>query len=133
MKVIFDSNIWVSYAIGNHLNDIPDLLLRPDVMLFACAELFEELNRIREYPKLQKILKPERVEATLELIHAKAVVVPLTNPEADFADPKDNYLLDLCSAVIADYLVTGDKQLLALEQYGETRIVTYSIFRDLVL
>jgi putative PIN family toxin of toxin-antitoxin system len=69
----------------------------------------DEFERTRHYPKLQKYLKPERVAATIELINAKANVVSILYRTADFIDSKDNYLLDLCQTVLADYLVTGDK------------------------
>lgn len=132
MKIIFDNNIWVSYAIGNHLSDIPAILLRTDIELFACAELFEEFNRVLQYSKLQKLLKPQRVADTLELINAKANIVTIFQQDADFEDAKDNYLLDLCKTVEADYLVTGDNLLLALEIYSSTNIITYRKFCELL-
>ncbi len=46
MKVVFDNNIWLSYAIGNHLDDLPHILLRNDIELFACSELLDEFERI---------------------------------------------------------------------------------------
>lgn len=130
MKVIFDNNIWLSYAIGNHLDDLPHILLRKDIELFACSELLDEFERTRHYPKLQKYLKPERVAATIELINAKANVVSILYRTADFIDAKDNYLLDLCQTVLADYLVTGDKPLLALEYFDKTQIISYRAFCD---
>lgn len=132
MKVIFDNNIWLSYAIGNHLDDIPQILLRNDVELFACPELLEEFERTRQYPKLQKYLKPERVATTIELINAKAVVISIAYRTADFTDSDDNYLLDLCQTVSADFLVTGDKPLLRLKLYGQTQILTYREFCELL-
>lgn len=132
MRIIFDNNIWISYAIGNHLNDIPAILLHPDIELFACAELFEEFDRVRQYPKLQKLLKPQRVADTLELVNAKAIILTIIQQNADFSDPKDNYLLDLCQISEANYLVTGDKRLLALEIYGNTHITTYRKFCEIL-
>lgn len=132
MKVIFDNNIWISYAIGKHLNDIPNILKRLDIELFACAELFAEFNNAVQYPKLVKILRPERVVETFELMNARALLVAIAERTADFSDAKDNYLLDLCDTVLADYLVTGDKPLLALGQHHQTRIVTYRAFCEML-
>ncbi|MEO6036774.1 MAG: putative toxin-antitoxin system toxin component, PIN family [Saprospiraceae bacterium] len=132
MKVILDNNIWISYALGNHLDDLPGILQRADIEIYACAELFDEFERVRQYPKLLKILKPQRLVATIELMTAKAISITIATPTADFADAKDNYLLDLCKTVPADFLVTGDKLLLALNNYGQTRIITYRAFRDLL-
>lgn len=132
MKVIFDNNIWISYAIGKHLNDTPSILKRTDVEMFVCDELFAEFERAVRYPKLAKILNPERVIETLELMNAKAFRVPIARRAADFSDAKDNYLLDLCDTVLADFLVTGDKPLLQLSRYNQTRIVTYREFCELL-
>lgn len=132
MKVVFDNNIWLSYAIGNHLDDIPQILLRKDVEMFACPELLDEFERVRHYPKLQKYLKPERVATTIELINAKAIVIPIAYRSADFTDSDDNFLLDLCQATSADFLVTGDKPLLALKLYGQTQILSYREFCGLL-
>lgn len=132
MRVVFDNNIWISYAIGKHLNDIPVILKNPNVELFSCDELFAEFERVRQYPKLQKWLRPERAAETFELMQAKAVVVQITTRTANFVDVKDNYLLDLCNAAQVEYLVTGDKQLLALDTFNATRILTYRAFCDIL-
>src|ERR1035438_6302260 len=39
-------------------------------------------------------------------------------------DPKDSFLLALAEASQADFLVTGDKELLSLKHYKSTRIIT---------
>ena len=48
-------------------------------------------------------------------------------------DPQDNYLLGLCEAGEADYLVTGDKSgLLSLKRHKATRIATAREFAALL-
>jgi predicted nucleic acid-binding protein len=44
--------------------------------------------------------------------------------------PKDNFLLALAKDGKAHYLLTGDKDLLDLEKFGKTRIVTISHFLE---
>jgi putative PIN family toxin of toxin-antitoxin system len=128
MSVVFDNNIWISYAIGKQLNDIPILLKHPDLELFACNELLDEFERVRQYPKLQKFLTHERAAETFELMLATAVMVQITARTANFTDAKDNYLLDRCNVAQVDFLVTGDKLLLALETFNKTRILSYRAF-----
>ncbi|MGA0558876.1 putative toxin-antitoxin system toxin component, PIN family [Larkinella sp. VNQ87] len=43
-------------------------------------------------------------------------------------DANDNYLLGVCEACQADFLVTGDMDLLLLENYQNTKIVTMAEF-----
>ncbi|MGZ5191833.1 MAG: putative toxin-antitoxin system toxin component, PIN family, partial [Flavisolibacter sp.] len=43
-------------------------------------------------------------------------------------DPKDNFLLALAKDGKADYLLTGEKDLLELKKFGKTKIQTISTF-----
>ena len=43
-------------------------------------------------------------------------------------DPKDNHILALAHEADANFIVTGDKDLLVLENYKETKIVTPADF-----
>jgi len=43
-------------------------------------------------------------------------------------DANDMYLLSLAETVQADFILTGDKDLLTLQSYRQTKIVTYSMF-----
>src|SRR3546814_1174051 len=48
-------------------------------------------------------------------------------------DPRDDFLLGLCEAGRADWLITGNKDdLLALECHGSSRIVTAATLADLL-
>ena len=47
-------------------------------------------------------------------------------------DSKDNFLLGLCSVGSADFLVTGDMDLLELLEYQGTRIINPSEFEKLI-
>jgi len=46
-------------------------------------------------------------------------------------DPKDDFILECATIVQADYIVTGDKDLLSLEHFGSTQIVTPHQFLDI--
>lgn len=49
------------------------------------------------------------------------------------SDPNDDFLLALCEAGNADYLVTGDKSgLLSLKRHRATKIVSARDFADLL-
>lgn len=43
-------------------------------------------------------------------------------------DPKDNFLLSFAKDGRADYLVTGDKDLLVVSRFGDTKIVAIKEF-----
>lgn len=43
-------------------------------------------------------------------------------------DPKDDFILSLCKDGNADYLITGDKDLLVLNPFENTKIMTITDF-----
>jgi predicted nucleic acid-binding protein len=45
-------------------------------------------------------------------------------------DPKDNFLLALAKDGKADFLLTGDKDLLHLKKFGKTKIATMTSFME---
>ena len=47
-------------------------------------------------------------------------------------DPKDSYLLAMAEASQAEFLVTGDKELLALKHHKSTRILTPAAMIELL-
>lgn len=47
-------------------------------------------------------------------------------------DPKDNYLPALSKDGEADYLVSGDEDLLMIEQFEKTKIIDYTTFVSLL-
>jgi len=48
-------------------------------------------------------------------------------------DRKDDYLLELCYKVGADFLLTGDNDLLVLQKFECTKIVLFNHFMDIQL
>jgi hypothetical protein len=47
-------------------------------------------------------------------------------------DPKDSYLLAMAQASQAEFLVTGDKELLSLRKYKSTRIIAPAAMVELL-
>jgi len=48
----------------------------------------------------------------------------------DCRDPKDNKFLELAAVSKADFLITGDEDLLILDPFRSTRILTLSEFAE---
>ncbi len=74
------------------------------------------------------------IEATgLEFVAAlqeRAFNIIVTTTVSVCRDAKDNYLLALARDAKADYLITGDDDLLILLQFESTKIVTLKQFFD---
>jgi putative PIN family toxin of toxin-antitoxin system len=79
-------------------------------------------------PKLRKYFTLEDLTDLLEVIEDYSEMVEVRTPIDLCRDPKDNFLLSLGIDGKADYLITGDQDLLVLESVGNLRICTISDF-----
>ncbi|SEJ19879.1 hypothetical protein SAMN05216327_10744 [Dyadobacter sp. SG02] len=66
----------------------------------------------------------------LALSHARKVDCPSFPSIA--RDLNDNYLLGICDCCSADFLITGDKDLLDLKRYNSTLILSMSQFARII-
>lgn len=83
-------------------------------------------------PKFAKKISPQDINDLKTAISDEAVFVAVTTSIQKSRDPNDNFILDLCIDGNADFLITGDADLLVLNPLGETTILTpkdfYSLF-----
>ena len=70
---------------------------------------------VAKRPKLRKYISRDELEDLLETIDEVAEFVKVASNVTECRDPKDNYLLSLAIDGKADYLLTGDKDLLELK------------------
>ena len=68
----------------------------------------------------------------VSLLHLKSERIEIKEHFEDCRDPKDNFLLDLCVSGNADYLITGDDDLLALNPFHGVKIIHYQRFRKIL-
>jgi putative PIN family toxin of toxin-antitoxin system len=91
------------------------------------GQLLEELTRkAHEKKYLADRITPQELQEFVALLSELAEAIPHI-PEAIPAvtrDPKDDYLLAYALVGQADYLVTGDEDLLVLKQIDQVKIVT---------
>ena len=125
--VIFDSNIWISFAIGKRLNELKIALTHPNVKVFVCRKLLWEVSGTIQKSKFAKYISPERRQMLLELMEA-CHCVEIEGQITISRDPNDDFLLDLATKINADYLITRDNDLLVLKKYQQTNIVSFSSF-----
>lgn len=92
----------------------------------ALTEKAERLRRTYEYPD-------DKVETFLEAVAALATPVgDLPTLHVVPLDPKDDAIVATAVKARAEYLVSGDRHLLALGEYEGIRIVTPRQFLDLL-
>ena len=139
MRVIFDTNILISYLLipqgKSPINTIVEAAVLGVFTLLVSADLLEELKcRIATKPYLAQRIEPARVELLVDALLANAETIPRIDepfPEVG-RDRKDDYLIAYGHVGQADYLVTGDEDLLLLKEVGSLKIVTPRQFADLL-
>ncbi len=78
--------------------------------------------------KLKKYFPEESVKELIELLETIAKKIEIKPAHFINRDPKDNFLLDLIDFSKADYLVTGDKDLLTHNPFKTAKILTPTEF-----
>ncbi len=124
LKFVFDTNVLVSALISTKGN--PALLLdkvRKSYTLFISKDIIDELEDVISRDKFG--LTDEEVNTFIEaIISFSEVVNPAIKLNVLKSDPDDNKILECAIACGASYIVSGDKHLLDLREYGEVKIIT---------
>ena len=127
-RIIVDSNIWISSLLK------PSFLNRVEVVFgteycLLCSEMsFRELDKAMCKPYPAKRIFRADYEEFVAKLRDNAELVDVHSVVEVCRDPKDNFLLALAKDGNADYLITGDDDLLVLETFEKTKIVTLTDF-----
>lgn len=127
-RIILDTNLWVSFLISGKCERLDILLFDHHCKLLFSKELLEEFLEVTRRPKLRKYFELDDLTELLEVIEEYSEMVEVSTSVDLCRDPKDNFLLSLGIDGKADYLLTGDNDLLVIEKVGDLRICTISDF-----
>ena len=131
-KSLKTCHFWLKHlAIGKRLNELRIALTHPKVEVFVCQKLLWEVRVTTQKPKLLKYISQDRQKMLLELMHA-CQCVSIVEQISISRDSNDDYLLDLAVTADADFLVTGDNDLLILKNYHNTNIISFASFMAVI-
>ena len=130
IKVIIDTNLWISFLIGKELASLKELIVSQTIQVVFCDQIKEEINQVTQRPKLQKYFSAEKVKEMLELLAIIGVSIEIISEVCICRDAKDNFLLALAKDSQANFLITGDAYLLTLGSFAGTKIITYHDFLE---
>lgn len=132
-KVIIDTNIWISFLIGKHLSGLHKYIYDQKIEIILCKEQLLELIEILNKPKIKKYIPANKTQEFINLLDEATQLVEIKNHIKICRDPKDDYLLSLSVTSNADYLVTGDVDLLSIKQIENTLIISFTDFEKKML
>ena len=127
-RIIIDTNLWISFLITKDFTKLDEIIFSRHGILVFSQELLDEFLEVARRPKFRRFFSASDIEEILETIDEYADFVKVQTKIEVCRDSKDNFLLSLSIDGNADFLVTGDKDLLDLTKFGETTIVTISDF-----
>ena len=128
IKLIIDTNLWISFIISNKQNLLDSLLLSDEARLLFSKELIAEIQQTITKPKLKKYFDGNALEEMLSTFEPFTDLIEVDSIVTICRDSKDNFLLALAKDGKADYLLTGDKDLLELKKFGKTLIESLGPF-----
>ena len=124
MKVVFDTNVLVSAFVTEGVcSKLLGRARRRQFQLITCPFILKELEAILS--KKISATKRETRQVLRILAEAMSALVQPAQPVSGICrDPDDDPILSCTLAASADYLVTGDSDLLELRDFRGTRIVS---------
>lgn len=128
IRVVIDTNLWISFIISNRINLLESIILSNNVRLLFSEKLIDEIRETIKKPKLRKYFGENSIDEMLDAFEPFIELIDVTSQINECRDPKDDFLLELAKDGKANYLVTGDTDLLVIEKSGLTEILKISDF-----
>ena len=128
-RIIIDTNLWISFLLTRQFSFLDNLLEKKRVRLIFSEELLAEFITVVQRPKLRKFFREQDIEILLEVIQKYSEFINVTSVVNVCRDKKDNFLLSLAKDGSADYLITGDKDLLIIKRFEKTEIITIAEYK----
>ena len=127
MKIVIDTNVLISGVFfGGFPRKILSAVVSQKITACATAEIINEYEEI-----VQEIInrKQGHINRAIlsPLIQAMEIIEPVTHIGI-CRDPDDNKFLECAKDSHALYIVSGDKDLLVIEQFGNIQIVNAKDF-----
>lgn len=130
LRIIVDTNLWISFLIGRRLQILLDVLDNPWFELVTTPRLTQEILSVAKRPKFQQYFGDKQIQELEYWLTEKATEVEIGEVHVHCRDPKDDYLLQLAINAKAIYLVSGDDDLLSLGEVQGCRIMTIAQFQE---
>lgn len=96
--------------------------------MLVSLETLAELDEVLHRPKFSRYFSLRDARSILDRLASEALLIAVPAKRHRSRDPTDDVFLDLAVAGGADWLVTGDGDLLMLGAVGKARIVTPAVF-----
>ncbi len=129
-RIILDTNLWISFLITKNFSQLDELIENKSIVLVFSDELINEFIDVASRPKFKKFFINKEIAQILEYFDEYGVLVKVKSKIEICRDEKDNFLLSLAADSKADYLITGDLDLLVIKKIARTKILSFTDFME---
>ena len=128
-RIVIDTNVVISaFIFGSSSSMKAFTLAKLRGTILISNDVLSELINVLSRSKFDRYITSEIREDFLASLMLEAEIVPITEKITACRDPKDNKFLELAISGHADYLLTGDQDLLVLHPFRNLQIITVSNF-----
>lgn len=133
LSCVFDTNVLISALLFNKSKPAQAFFaaLRNGEVLVS-ADTISELGEVLGREKFDKYLTDEERERFLRSLLQNARLVEVHEKIRACRDPKDDKFLELTVSGAADYIVSGDNDLLTLQPFKNVQILTPETFLNTI-
>jgi putative PIN family toxin of toxin-antitoxin system len=128
LRVVTDTNALVSLLIGKALGELDELIRERRFTLLTSMDQMVELIGVINREKFKRYYDDYEKMVFLRMMRRMGEIVEIKRKVNACRDPDDNLILDIAINGEADCIITGDKDLLALNPFEGIEILTFQEF-----
>lgn len=129
-RVVLDTNVLISCLLfRGRVSFLRDWWMARRIVPLMSRATFAEFHHVLAFPKFSLLSQEIATIINTEILPWFEVVEMGVHPIGRCRDPHDEKFLDLVARGEAEYLITGDQDLLVLGFHGPCRIVTPMVFQ----
>ncbi|MEB3248794.1 MAG: putative toxin-antitoxin system toxin component, PIN family [Merismopediaceae bacterium] len=128
-RLVFDTNVLTSGLLTD--NSVPQKIFdyaQTKAILLISEETFQQLAEVLTRSKFDRYIALEKRAKFLNLLNLKAEMIEIKTKINLCRDPKDNKFLELAVNGKANYLISGDQDLLILNPFQKISILSPQAF-----
>jgi putative PIN family toxin of toxin-antitoxin system len=128
LNIVLDTNIFISGIVfGGYSREIIVAVLEGKLRLFISQNILNELSDVLQRKKFAFPITVVR-QIVNEIESISQLVIPKKSHRIVARDPVDNLIIDCAVEAKADFIITGDQDLLVLKKVNDIPIVNPRTF-----
>lgn len=130
MKIVIDTNIFVSSFFGGNPKKIIDLWAKGEIILCVSPKILDEYFDVLQRAGLKNKKNTNELLSLFSKGHNSLYITKTPKLNIVINDPDDNKFIECAVALNAKIIISGDKHLLEIKKYLKIEILTPKSFLD---